>query len=109
MKELILKEKATGKTFGIVVGETFYKRVDSHIHRFRKLNAYGIQQNILDFLQDKGVQAVQVEETDTGDIYRATLADYIRRGVPIDEGYGQQVMLPLKYFEHVNSMQLAMF
>lgn len=109
MKELILKDKATGKTYGVVIGDTFHKRVDSRIHRFRKLNAYGIQQNVLDFLQDNGVQFVQVEETDTGNIYLAALADYIRRGVPIDEGHGQQVMLPLKYFEHVKSPHLAMF
>lgn len=99
----------SGKIYGIIRKDLFDKHVERRKHLFRTLTAYGIQEDVLHYLQKKGIRFIKILEKDTGDIYLAALADYLKHGIHVDKGHGPQVMLELKYFEHVNSPQLAMF
>ena len=46
-----------------------------------------------------GVQAVRVEDRETGKVYRASMATLDDHGERFDRGYGEQIVLHLKHWQ----------
>lgn len=101
-RQISLKDKKTGKIFGVIKNDTLIKKVDRKKHLYRKYNGYAIQSEILSYLTNNDVRYVKVEEIDTGDVYLTNTENYQNFGIIINYGYGEQVVLPLSYFKKIS-------
>nr|MBO2469031.1 hypothetical protein [Bacillota bacterium] len=97
------------KSIGRVEGDTFKKRVHRARHFFRAVGGYAIQAEVLDDLLKRGIKCIEIRETDTGNTYRAPLHSFLTHGVRFDAGHGEQVCLPLRYFEREDDAQITLF
>lgn len=108
MKTKSVRVVHNGRMVGVIEGNTFTKSVERRIHFFRKLQGYAIDKAVISRLPQKGVRFVVVKEKDTGDTYRVPLAEYLEHGIPLNHGFGEQIVLPLSYFERQESRQLSL-
>ena len=51
------------------------------IHYFRMYEGWGVNARLLYFLKKKGVVWVEIRDTETGDIYKARVQDFLEKGV----------------------------
>jgi len=107
MKKIPVKYKK--RLIGFIVGDVFEKPVVRSRHFFRAVGGYAIQAEVLDDLLKRGIKCIEIRETDTGNTYRAPLHSFLTHGVRFDAGHGEQVCLPLRYFEREDDAQITLF
>lgn len=61
----------------------------------RRPRAWACDVDALDQARAAGAEWVEIPDKDTGQVYRAALADFYRRGLKVDRGHGAQLALPL--------------
>jgi len=89
----------TGKTVATIKtdshGDKFTeKTVDPDRHWVRKVGGYAYDQSVLEFAQDRGVSYHRLISKTTGETRSAAHSLFIRFGVPINLGHGDQICLP---------------
>jgi len=89
------------KVWGVVHGDTYYRRVNRAKHFYRRLGGYAIQRDAVLRILENGVKKVHIHELDTGQQYVAPLVAFITQGELIDDGHGEQLVLPLNWFKVV--------
>jgi hypothetical protein len=80
---------------GEVVGDTFKKRVRASSHFLRTPPAIAFGVSTLDDAERAGARYVEVTDTESGCIYRATIATIRARGFELNRGFGEQIALAL--------------
>ena len=85
----------SGRIGGVVFGDTLRKVSRGSLHMLRKPAAWALDAAILDQAEQLGVRCVEVEDQETGTVYRCSLAVFRRRGVRFNRGFGPQVYLSL--------------
>ncbi|WP_304459691.1 hypothetical protein [Alicyclobacillus sendaiensis] len=95
------------KLVGTVAGNTYISRRSRQAHYYRKYGGYGVQLSILEQLSKDGVDFIVVEE-DTGAVYRTSVNTMWRHGIPVNDGYGDQLILPDKYWEIIPQGQMLL-
>ena len=93
-----------GKLAGYLKDNIYRKQVNSKKHKMKIYDAYGISSNIVVELEKEGCEEIRIKETDTEIIYRTSLDNFIKNGIERNFD-GQQIFLPLKYFEVNNEKQ----
>ncbi|MBE3563856.1 MAG: hypothetical protein IMX05_09105 [Hydrogenibacillus schlegelii] len=89
------------KVWGVVHGDTYYRRVNRARHFYRRLGGYAIQREAVLRMLANGVKKVRIHELDTGRRYVAPLVAFITYGELINDGHGEQWVLPLNRFREV--------
>jgi hypothetical protein len=87
-----------GKLFGTVLRDVFIKHVKKSKHLFRKLNAWGIDKDIVDSFVSNGVQIIFIHEEEENMDYTVSVKDFLEKGIEGDYGKGKQIFLPLENF-----------
>jgi hypothetical protein len=84
---------------GRVKGDTWSKTVRRSQHMLRKPPAWAVDAADLDRATRCGVRWLELYEAEQGVTYRVVLETLRQRGKVFDRGFGQQVLLPLGYWQ----------
>lgn len=87
--------RSDGRAVGRVEGGVFRRVMRSTVHQLQRPPAWAADVDALDQARAAGASQVEIFDRDTGATYRAELAEFYRRGVRVDRGYGMQLALPL--------------
>jgi hypothetical protein len=90
--------RADGAIIGKIAGQTLRKRASASRHQLRKPPAWCWDADALTTAQASGVTWCEIEDTGTGTVYRARLADFVDYGFDVNRGHGHQRGLTLKYW-----------
>lgn len=88
-----------GRAVGEVRGRTFYKRVCQANHMLHQFRAWASDIAVLEQVARLGAEYIQLEDTQTGNIWRAHIVSFWQYGIRFNFGYGEQIALPLKYWQ----------
>lgn len=84
-----------GKVIGTVEGDCFRKRISSAKHFLRKPLAIAFDVSTLKDAEAAGAKRVEIVDTDSGRVYRATMATIWTKGKAFNRGHGPQWFLAL--------------
>jgi hypothetical protein len=87
-----------GKRVGSVRGNVFHKTIQSK-HMLRVPPAIAFDITTLDEAARKGADRVKIKNRDTDITYTTTIDHIMRKGVPMNRGYGDQIYLPLESWQ----------
>ncbi len=108
------------KIAGVVRGDLLDVR-KTVMHYCRKHRGYGVSPVTLDQAEELGASEIQITITDSGKVYRCTIAEIRRYAIPDNLGAGLQFFMPLSYFKYCQAhrhelyknepipLQIAMF
>jgi hypothetical protein len=97
------------KIVGFIEGDTFKKKVKRKKHYHERFGAYAIQKSLIRTLQKHNVKFVEIFETDTGNIHKTPLSNFLKYTFERDFGHGPQLFLPLKYFDTKSKFEQLRF
>jgi hypothetical protein len=98
-----------GKRIGYIRGDTFYRTFrDAHVLR-KPEPSLAIGEYALRQLVAHGVTRLEYKNRETGAIYRASLAHFLAKSIPLDRGYGPQRALSLNGWIQERPGQAVMF
>ena len=87
------------RPLGTVNGATFRKfAVRKSLHFYRKYGGWGCDTCAVDAAERAGATAIELTDLESGATYRASLAAMRTHGLPVDHGYGAQLVLPLRFW-----------
>lgn len=86
------------RAIGAVEGRVFSKSVKRSKHLFRKLNAYGISQSVINELIEKKVETIKVTDVEGRVVYEVSLVDFIKNATPM-QYEDMQLFLPLEMWK----------
>ena len=87
---------------GVVQRDTFYKTVKGSLHFLRKPPAIASDVSALYDALKAGARFMQVTDSETGKIYRASIDAILTRGFSLNRGFGKQVALPFEQWSGAN-------
>lgn len=79
------------------------KRARASRHMLRNPHGWAWDTRILEEAKEKGVFIVYIIDEDTNTVYEAPLDEFWAHGQRIDRGHGEQICLPLKYWQITES------
>jgi hypothetical protein len=91
--------RSDGKPIGYYQGDTLHKSVASEKHMLRQPKGWAWDTVILDEAEKNGVVRIEIRDKKSGKRYIATIQAYWDFGIGFNRGYGDQIVLPLKYWE----------
>ena len=92
------KIRVKNHVVGVVMGDTFVKKVIASQHFLEKPPAICFDVSSLDDAEENGACHVKVIDKESSKVYRSTIKTVRERGLLIDRGYGIQFALPIKYW-----------
>jgi hypothetical protein len=90
-----------GRVVGVVKQHELVKKVQQSKHLLRSPRGWAIDAYALSIARTLGAVGVRVEDTETGKTYRADLATIDAHGWQFDRGHGEQIALPIHYWQVV--------
>ena len=105
--------RGDGKPVGHTEGQTLYKSVNGEKHMLQKPRGWAWDADILEEAERRGATRVEIFDRESNKTYIATLQDFWDYGVGLNRGFGEQICLPLRYWQIVlpgqpPSQQLAL-
>ena len=88
-----------GKIIGWVESDSLNKNISSSKHMLLKPKGIAWDFSVLERARKDGLKKSRVYDKETGNEYEATIEDFFRYGVRINRGFGEQIVLPLKYWQ----------
>ena len=95
MQTATIVRTRTGAMAGRIEGKTFIKDVYSSKHMLRKPAAWSIDTDIFDRVIFPLCYIIQVNDKETGKIYRIGTGAFREKAQVLDRGYGKQYYLEL--------------
>jgi hypothetical protein len=89
---------AMHRQVGAVKDGVFHKRVYGSRHFLRKPPAIALDLESLARAEAAGAHSVEIDDHETGLIYRATFEVIRAHGLSIDRGFGEQIALPFRWW-----------
>jgi len=101
----------SGKVVGEVKNGIFSKKVKASKHFLRKPPAICFDVVSLEQAKKAGATHIEIEDTETGKVYRAPLKLIWRKGFLLNRGFGEQIGLALNYWQlkEKKERQLSLF
>jgi hypothetical protein len=75
------------------------KRVKGSVHRLRSRPGWALDWEALLQARELGCHSIEIEDSETNTICRATIGVMFLFGVPIDFGHGRQRALDMRYWQ----------
>ncbi len=72
-------------------------------HYFKAYNGWGLNRELLEYLSNIGIVWVEIEDRDTGKLYRANIKTIVGRGLTHYNGDEEQKVLPENVWSVVNT------
>jgi hypothetical protein len=94
-----------GRVIGEVVGREFRKRVRGSIHFLHEPEGIASDVKALYDAKRLGADRVKVTDAETGIIYTSPIALIFAKGVRLDRGHGEQIVLPRRWWAEDNPNQ----
>lgn len=91
-----------GKVIGQVIGNVYVKDM-TNAHILDKLASIASDIYSLHEAERAGAEYVEWTNTESGVIYRSSIAKFWSLGKPFNFGFGDQQMLGLAHFEHIRA------
>lgn len=88
-----------GKIIGWVESDSLNKNISSSKHMLLKPKGIAWDFSVLERARKENLKRIYVHDKETGNEYEATLEDIFHYGVRINRGFGEQIVLPLKYWQ----------
>ncbi len=88
-----------GRVVGAVRKGVFHKTVCASKHLLRKPEGWASDVCVLDQLEALDVEWIQLDDAETRKVYRARVGDFRLHGIPLDRGFGPQLVLPLRFWK----------
>ena len=88
-----------GKIAGTFKDGIYYSRRSMKKHVLIILDAWGIDERILKQLKELDCKEVRILDTDSDEVYSATMKDFVADGIPKDFNHNKQVFLPIRYWK----------
>ena len=88
-----------GKIIGWIEGDSLNKNISSSKHMLQKPKGIAWDLSVLERARKDGLKKSRVYDKETGNEYEATIEDFFRYGVRINRGFGEQIVLPLIYWQ----------
>ena len=88
-----------GRIIGWSEKDAICKRVNASKHMLRTPRGWAWDVFVLERANCDGFNKSIIYEMENDLVYQANLEDFWRHGVPINRGYGEQICLPLKYWQ----------
>ena len=100
-----------GRPVGTVNPATgvFSKRCRGSVHMLRRPVGWCLDVGSLDEAERAGASLVQIGDTESGKVYVASIKAIRDNGIPLDRGYGEQLLLPLSGWTVRDSRQLDLW
>ncbi len=94
---------------GTVEDGVFFKRIHGSRHFLRKPKAISFDTDTIKQAQAAGAQHVEILDLEDGKLYRATILLILEKGIRLNRGFGDQIALPLSYWnvEQTNQIESA--
>ena len=99
--------RSDGRICGEIAGDILRKTARRE-HQLQRPAAWGWDTAIIDQAEQAGARFTEITD-DNGRIWRASLADFRRHGVRVNRGYGEQVALPLSFWQVRKVGETAVF
>lgn len=87
--------RANQKIVGYVERETFYKNLVASKHFLRVPRAIAFDVSTLDDAERAGARFVEITDTESGRVFRQSIATIRARGFRVARGFGEQIALAL--------------
>lgn len=93
-----------------IKNDVLFKSARESIHFLKRPEGIAIDLNIFNEARNK-IKYIQVYGKESGIYFTARVIDFVRYGFVINRGYGEQIVLPLKYWErsHIPDIVPEMF
>lgn len=79
---------------GRVEGGVFIKQVFRSRHFYRKYQGWAASVASVRDAMDNGAEWIQINEMESGESFKVSIAGFLRHGIEEDKGYGKQIVLP---------------
>jgi len=89
----------TGQLVGCIKNNILQKTADSNIHMLYKPPGWAWDKDIIDNAIERGISKTIIHEKNQNVDYCARLEDFYTFGEPLNRRYGDQICLPLKFWE----------
>jgi hypothetical protein len=80
---------------GEVRGDTFYKRLRASAHFLNVPPAIAFDVSTLDDAERAGARFVEITDTESGRVYRSSIATIRAKGFRVARGFGEQIALAM--------------
>ncbi len=90
--------RAGNQVVGQVVEGKFHKRVRGSKHMLREPKGWAVDVQSFQDARDLGAQSIEIEDTESGVTYAASVEHVLSRGFRFDRGHGPQICLPLRFW-----------
>ncbi len=91
--------RGDGKPIGYIEGDTLFKSVSSEKHMLKKPRGWAWDTDILDQAEKQGAVRIEIHEKLSRKTYHARIQDYWDNGIGFNRGFGDQIVLPLQYWD----------
>lgn len=99
----------TGNVIGVVIDDTFHKRVNSSKHFLRKPPAIAFDERSILDAEKLGASKLMVHDKDTKRRYMASYKEFALNSFEVNRGFGKQQALPIAYWRVLDPKQMTMF
>lgn len=89
----------SGKIIGWKEPDAICKSIIASLHMLQKPKGIAWDLSVLERARKDGLKKSRVYDKETGNEYEATIEDFFRYGVRINRGFGEQIVLPLIYWQ----------
>ena len=98
-----------GQVIGSFTGKVLRKKVRASKHFLRKPPAIAWDVEAIKKADGQGTERLEVEDTDTGQVYYCQLQTLFKHGFKFDRGHGRQIGLTLNYWQRKDAKQPTLF
>ncbi len=88
-----------GRVIGRIDGDILSKHARASRHLLRNPLGWCWDKVVLEQAKREGVYLVTIFDDESGMVYVVFLSNFLGFGIPIDRGFGEQLCLPLKYWD----------
>lgn len=92
-------QRHDGMVVGYVEGDTFYKKVVEKKHRLRQPPGWANDEVALQNASSLGAMFVEIFTKDTKITYRTSVQKIWDKGIRMNRGHGEQVVLCMEHWE----------
>lgn len=91
--------RGDGKVVGYTEGQTLHKTVKGDKHMLQKPHGWAWDTDILAEAARRDVISVEIYDRESSNTYIATIQAFWDFGVGLNRGFGDQICLPIKYWQ----------
>jgi len=91
--------RGDGKVIGYILNGTLHKSVCSEKHMLQKPKGWAWDVDVLFEAEKDGVSQIEIQDRKSGETYHVSIHDYWEYGIGFNRGWGDQIVLPLKYWQ----------